>query len=219
MISVEDIRNEIQTRRRVKQFPRSIVEARKLALGKNPGTFAHLFARYTDQLRNLRFLSCGVSQTGNTYEIRVKSKEREVLRIASYHLENGGVACEVMDQLYDKLARLDLQPLFHYVSSSVVVGSPLQPPEFPSDRDFGTAVLGGLLLEDESTAFCIQTLTTELLQFHATGVGQERNRRHERTKAIDGMRPFVKRFLQNGGSYEDMVSLLETEVVASVQDT
>lgn len=184
----------------------------------NPHVYSW-WARLINELKSLKILSYGLSANGNTYEIRVRGEKRYVLRINSFALSesagNGGIYYYLFDELMNKIGKHHIP---ENVVNSVCGGFPRRGfTEFVGVQAFGCSILSTFLVEEPQVEQVLRAMERGLHQYASDGEADRRKAAHAKKVALATAVPGIREFLRRGGTYEEMVEILQTELINSVQ--
>jgi hypothetical protein len=199
-----------------KNFPRSRRAFLAFVQGDIYGSTA--WSKYTRALADMRILSVAASASGSTIEVRVKTDKRIVLRVPRYCSDKPErVAHYVADEMWKKFIG---ETMTKEIASRVFDDIQRVPDKnaAPEYGGSGYIPLFAFSHAAEDNRMWLQFEKVIESAMSLGGKAAENARRHMRELAIRHMAPVVKQFLANGGTYEEMVALLQQETVASVQD-
>ena len=152
------------------------------------------------------------SKTGNVHEMRLK---------------NGVLTHRISKSSYDLWADVIGRMLVKMADSTDaswmdVLGEIFkrvqQQGEYPNHYLAVVVCCMDAILEDPEMYAKLDEIITKFQGYVGSADTLNIKTQHERNKAIKGMVPHVQAFLQNNGTYEELVELLQRELVAVVQN-
>lgn len=178
------------------------------------------WTRLVNEVKSLKILSYGLSANGNTYEVRVRGTQRYVFRFHSFAIgpDNArhGVFSYLFDEVMNKIGKRHIPEIVvtnicNRRYTNVATNEWVQP------SVFGTSVLAAALLDEPGVEQVVRQIDEGLRKFGSDGESDKRKSIHAKKRALSSIVPGVREFLRQGGTYEEMVEILQTELVNTVQ--